>query len=519
MIRFGSLETQVHRLYKKLADRYPAGFSIDRSRQVEVAGRPTPVMASGSQQINLESAILDRFEQETSGIASIFVLAGDDFVRIATNVKDKQGNRVLGVLLDRSHPAYALNRSGQSYFGYTLLAGRKFIVDYRPIVDAHGAVIGIFAVGLDIGGIRMLSVSGKVSLASAALSALLLVGRDMLLNAVESHAIVQGVAQVLPDVVVALLIGLCVYATISRSVSRPLAEAQAAARRLASGDLSAQAPVRRGDEIGLILDALNGINVGLSGLIGNVRRSTDSLAIASREIAAGNTDLSSRTEAQAGSLEQTAAAMDQLTSTVRNNAENAKQAHEHAGSTSDLADAGSTLMTQAVATMGEIRATSAQVAEIVGTIEGIAFQTNILALNAAVEAARAGEEGRGFAVVAQEVRSLAQRSASAAKEIRSLIADSVSRVDTGGQLIDDAGRTMAQIVSSVQGVTQLMAQISRASNEQSAGIEEVNRAVSHMDEMTQQNAALVEQAAAASASMQQQTGALEQAVRAFRLAS
>ncbi|HEY8606887.1 MAG TPA: methyl-accepting chemotaxis protein, partial [Noviherbaspirillum sp.] len=241
------------------------------------------------------------------------------------------------------------------------------------------------------------------------------------------------------------------------------------------------------------------------------------IGVASREIASGNADLSSRTESQASSLEETASSMEELTSTVKQNAENARQANQLVVSASDVALRGGEVVGQVVQTMASIKDSSRKIVDIIGVIDGIAFQTNILALNAAVEAARAGEQGRGFAVVAAEVRSLAQRSAGAAKEIKSLIGDSVEKVDAGSNLVDVAGKTMGEIVTSVKHVADIMNEISAASQEQSSGIEEVNRAIAQMDEMTQQNAALVEQAAAAADSMQTQAAALAQAVAVFRV--
>jgi methyl-accepting chemotaxis protein len=248
-----------------------------------------------------------------------------------------------------------------------------------------------------------------------------------------------------------------------------------------------------------------------------VRTGTDSVANASSQIASGNLDLSSRTEEQASSLEETASSMEQLTSTVKQNAENARQANQLVSSTADVAVKGGQVVGQVVDTMASIKDSSRKIADIIGVIDGIAFQTNILALNAAVEAARAGEQGRGFAVVASEVRNLAQRSAGAAKEIKALIEDSVGKVDAGGKLVDEAGKTMDEIVTSVKRVTDLMSEIAAASSEQSSGIEQVNQAVGQMDEVTQQNAALVEQAAAAAESLQNQASQLAQAVSIFKL--
>ncbi|MGN6578435.1 MAG: methyl-accepting chemotaxis protein [Bordetella sp.] len=519
MIRFRSLQAQVDVLFKRLLAQYSGSFRLDPSRRVEINGRQTPMMFDGDQPVSLQYEVLDRFEAQTGGVASILARTDDDFIRVTTSVKDAQGKRALGVKLDRSHPAYALNRAGKTYFGNTTLAGRKFVFDYRPIYDAHEQVIGIFAVGLDISKVRILTLSESVGLAAFALALALQIGQEVLFALSRGgHDTGLSWMDAWHSLAAAGLFGLGMYAVVRRKVGRPLQIAQAAARRLAGGDLSMQVPVKRSDEIGQLFDALNGINTGLANLVDNVRVSADSLSVASRQIAAGNADLSSRTESQASSLEQTAAAMDELTATVHSNAENAKLANQHVGATFDLANQGSDLMEQAVATMHGIRASSNKVTEIVGTIEGIAFQTNILALNAAVESARAGEQGKGFAVVAGEVRALAQRSAEAARQIKGLIEDAVGKVNDGGQLIDQAGQTMSRIVSSVQGVTQLMSDIHRAGAEQSTGIEEVNRAVSQMDEMTQQNAALVEEAAAAAASMQEQPESLERSVHVFKLA-
>ncbi|HEX7750669.1 MAG TPA: methyl-accepting chemotaxis protein [Bordetella sp.] len=518
MIRIRSLQAQVDLLFKKLLAQYSGGFRLDPSHRVEINGRQTPMMYDGDQPVSLQYDVLDRFEAQTGGVASILARTDDDFIRVTTSVKDAQGKRALGVMLDRSHPAYALNRAGKTYFGNTTLAGRKFVFDYRPIYDAQEQVIGIFAVGLDISKFRILTLSESVGLAAFVLALTLQVGLNVLVALSRSGLAELTWMDTWPSLALACLFGLGVYGIVRRKVGRQLQIAQDAARRLAGGDLSMQIPVKRGDEIGQLFDALNGINTGLANLVNNVRVSADSLSVASRQIAVGNADLSSRTESQASSLEQTAAVMDELTSAVHSNAENAKQANQHVGATFELASRGSDLMEQAVATMHGIRSSSNKVTEIVGTIEGIAFQTNILALNAAVESARAGEQGKGFAVVAGEVRALAQRSAEAARQIKGLIEDAVGKVNDGGQLIDQAGQTMSRIVTSVQEVTQLMSDIHRAGAEQSTGIEEVNRAVSQMDEMTQQNAALVEQAAAAAASMQEQTQSLERSVHVFKLA-
>jgi len=267
------------------------------------------------------------------------------------------------------------------------------------------------------------------------------------------------------------------------------------------------------------MQALKDMNDNLVKVVAQVRMGTDTVATASTQIAAGNLDLSSRTEEQASSLEETASSMEELTSTVKQNAENARQANQLVVSTADVAAKGGAVVGQVVDTMASIKDSSRKIADIIGVIDGIAFQTNILALNAAVEAARAGEQGRGFAVVASEVRNLAQRSAGAAKEIKTLIEDSVGKVDAGSELVDEAGKTMDEIVTSVKRVTDIMSEIAAASQEQSAGIEQVNQAVTQMDEVTQQNAALVEEAAAAAESLQDQAAKLAEAVSVFKLES
>jgi methyl-accepting chemotaxis protein len=304
---------------------------------------------------------------------------------------------------------------------------------------------------------------------------------------------------------------------ITGTITGPVRRALDVANAVAAGDLTTRVEVTSQCELGQLLASLKAMNDNLVKTVATVRTGTEAIGTASAEVAAGNQDLSARTEQQAGSLEETASSMEELTSTVKQNADNARQANTLAEAASGVAARGGKVIHEVVATMEQINESSGKITDIISVIDGIAFQTNILALNAAVEAARAGEQGRGFAVVAGEVRNLAQRSAAAAKEIKSLIADSSDKVGTGSRLVKEAGNTMTDIVDSVRRVTDILNEISSASQEQSAGIEQVNAAITQMDAVTQQNAALVEQAAAASQSMQDQAARLSAAVAVFKL--
>ncbi|WP_457337894.1 methyl-accepting chemotaxis protein [Rhizobacter sp. P5_C2] len=302
-----------------------------------------------------------------------------------------------------------------------------------------------------------------------------------------------------------------------QSICRPMTEAQALAASIARGDLTNQITLSGRDESTQLMQALSNMQDSLRTLVGQVRNSTDSISTASAEIATGNQDLSARTEQTASNLQQAASSMEQLTGTVKQSADSARQANQLASSAAEVAARGGSVVSQVVTTMDEINASSKKISDIIGVIDGIAFQTNILALNAAVEAARAGEQGRGFAVVAGEVRSLAQRSAQAAKEIKALIGASVEKVDSGSRLVADAGKTMQEIVGSVQRVSDIIGEITAASSEQSDGIGQVNQSVTQLDQMTQQNAALVEESAAAAESLRDQAQRLASVIATFRL--
>ena len=333
-------------------------------------------------------------------------------------------------------------------------------------------------------------------------------------NWLETMAMVVGILLGL----VAVGFGVLMAVVITRSIARPLANAVEVASAIAAGDLTQRIGAHGTDETGSLLDAMQQMQERLSRMVSDIRGSVELVYTASREIATGNANLSQRTEEQASSLEETAASMEELTSTVKQNDENARQANQLSIGARDIATKGGEAVTQVVSTMASINDSARKIVDIISVIDGIAFQTNILALNAAVEAARAGEQGRGFAVVAGEVRNLAQRSASAAKEIKALISDSVEKTEAGSRQVDSAGTTMTEIVDSVKRVTDIMSEIAAASKEQLSGIEQVNTAITQMDQATQQNAALVEQAAASAASLEEQASRLVDGVATFRLA-
>jgi methyl-accepting chemotaxis protein len=400
----------------------------------------------------------------------------------------------------------------------------------RPLIEAAAKAIAVYAKkadeAIDMG-------SGDVNLGlavmmsaddnfKAAQESLVALGKFVSDAADANRAEVTALARtelivIAISVILAAALALAVSVVIARRTAATVSAAAKSAEALAGGDLTVQFDTQSKDEIGQLAIALERMRESFGRLIAQIRTGVESVGTASREIAQGNADLSSRTEQQASNLQQTAASMEQMTSAVKQNADAARQANQLAASASQVAAKGGAVVGEVVSTMDQITASSRKIADIIGVIDGIAFQTNILALNAAVEAARAGEQGRGFAVVAGEVRNLAQRSAQAAREIKSLIGESVEKVETGSKLVNDAGQTMSDIVQQVKRVTDLIGEITSSTLEQSNGIGQVNQAVTQLDQMTQQNAALVEQSAAAAESLKEQADRLAKAVAIFKL--
>ncbi|AVS82299.1 methyl-accepting chemotaxis protein [Paracidovorax avenae] len=500
----GSLARRIRAVARAFAAVHQGGFDL----QPGPAGQP-PVLRCGGRVLNGDFAAIDRFTAQTGVRGTVFARQGDDFVRIATSVRKQDGERAVGTLLDRSHPAYRALAAGRPYAGYATVFGRQNLTRYDPVRDAAGQVVGVLYVGLDVSGMPALGAAARLALSVVVAQYAIGAVAWVLLPPLQPAWLAVSVA--LPPVVAAV-----VYVLARRGITRPVAEGCSAAQRVAAGDLTTQMHVDRRDEVGQMLQAINGIGVGLTGLVTQVRQGAESLRVATREIAEGNGDLASRTERQAGELNAAASALQRLTATVAQNAEHARQVNGLMGEVSQASAQSGEAVERVVQTMAGMREDAHRIQDIIGIIDGIAFQTNILALNAAVEAARAGEQGRGFAVVAAEVRALAQRSAGSAREIRTLIAASVERADGGSGLVDAARASMQGIAGSIGDVTRLIEGIAAASSEQSQGIEGIHDSVGRIEQMTQQNAALVEQAAAAALRMREQAAGLADAAAKFR---
>ena len=539
--------------------------------------------------VNKDFTAVDKFTKDTGGVATVFVKKGEDFQRVTTSLKKQDGERALGTLLDRAHPAYKLMLAGQAYTGPAVLFGKTYMTHYDPIKDAAGAVVGIFFVGNDIalqqlalekqiaevrffetGGLYFIDARGPLAEARFAvhpsakgkkvleaypqadkfLAALAAAPDGYVRDALTVLTAGQGdkwavmrktkagtgwlVAEVSEGESMArywtnmeliwallaattVLLALGLYLLVRRIVSQPLGELTGAVTAVANGDLTRAFHNDRQDEIGALVNEVEGMRQRYLQALSQVRASVDSIGSASAEIASGNQDLSARTEQTASNLQRTASSLEQLTGTVKQSADAAQQANQLAASAAEVAARGGAVVGEVVSTMNDINQSSRKIADIISVIDGIAFQTNILALNAAVEAARAGEQGRGFAVVASEVRALAQRSSAAAREIKSLITGSVEQVEGGMRVVQRAGSTIGDIVGSSQRVRELLAEVVVGAHEQTLGVAQTAKAVRDLDTVTQQNAALVEQTAAAAGLLNDSAHGLTGEVAQFRL--
>lgn len=509
-----SLRSKVQGLSADFLRRFEGGFSIDETDLADVNGRMAPTVLCGAKALNLDFSIPDGFTAQSGASATVFVRLEQDFLRITTSVKGLDGKRALGTLLDRSHPAYRRLSSGQAYTGYATIFGTQYMTKYDPMRDGAGRVIGALYVGLDVHEIAALGVALRLAAWLAVTAGVMVLLADAILPGVGlSGWGLFGLA-----LSTAVPVGACTYFLVQREVSRPLRSAKAAAQRMADGDLTAQVAVDRRDDIGQLLLAINNISVGLAAVVGNVRRASDAIRGGLHQFAEDNHDLVGQSERQAREVGNIVSAVKSVTTLVESNERSSHEASRMVGTSAELAAQGGQVVGKVVDSMESIRVSAAQIADIVSMIDGIAFQTNILALNAAVEAARAGETGRGFAVVAAEVRALAQRSATAAKEIAALIGRSVDTVDAGGKLAVQAGDGMRQVVASIEQVVQSVKDIDTAGRQQHEGIAEVGAAIDEMSRMSEESMEIVRRSAASTAHMQEQVGALTKAVEAFKIA-
>ncbi|CAN5784794.1 methyl-accepting chemotaxis protein [soil metagenome] len=570
----------VERFYASFASSFAPEFTLDKA---------DGTLSNKDEKLDGNFAQVDAFAKSSGGVATVFARRGDDFIRVTTSLRKENGDRAMGTLLDRKHPAYATMLEGKPFVGRAVLFGKPYMTRYEPIRQGSD-VIGILFIGFDLtafqasaeklasdahffetGGVYVIdpkkswadatfvvhpSSRGKKILEAFPEAAPFLEKFDKAPDGVmpEALPLIAGVAGdafavarkskatglwVVAQVstheamrahwaAMAMIWGCMALATLALAggllwlvrqwVSRPLLQLSAAVTRMAGGDMTQATSSTSSDEIGRLIRDVDDMRRQLSRVLQQVRQTAESVATGSAEIATGNTDLSQRTEEQAANLQQTSSSMVQISSTISQNSATAAKANDLANDACSAATRGGAVVDQVVGTMHDIAQSSNRIGSIIGVIDGIAFQTNILALNAAVEAARAGEQGRGFAVVASEVRSLAQRSAEAAKEIKTLVGESVSRVENGSRLVDDAGRSMQEIVRQVGMVTSLIAEISAAGGEQTRSIAQVSDSVQQLDNVTQQNASLVEQSAAAANSLNEQAARLVAAVAVFELA-
>jgi methyl-accepting chemotaxis protein len=532
------------------------------SGSIQVGGETVPALYLGARPQASDFTLVDRIQSLVGGTATLFVKRNNEFVRISTNVKKDDGSRAIGTLLDPNGKAIAALRQGQPFYGTGNILGKFYLTAYEPIRDAKGEVLGAWYVGYPVsvltdigdaiakmriltnGFVTLLDPQGHVAFKSAHVSAED-VGKileqehkgdkawEVVREAYPSWGYTIAAAFPVSDIsgqiwyargTVALfgLISAAVFIgaismVAARSITRPLGQSLVVLEAVAAGDFTQHLAVTSRDEIGKMASALDRAVGSVRSALNEVRAAAASVTSASQQLTAASEQLASGAQQQASSLEETAASLEEITGTVKQNADNARQANQLAVGSRDTAEKGGDVVSEAVSAMGEINKSSKKIADIITTIDEIAFQTNLLALNAAVEAARAGEQGRGFAVVAAEVRSLAQRSATAAKEIKGLIQDSVHKVEDGSELVNKSGQTLNEIVSSVKKVTDIIGEIAAASQEQSSGIDQVNKAVGQMDQVVQSNAAQTEQLSSTAQSLSSQAQQLQSLVSRFKL--
>ena len=581
-----SIDT-VEQANRRMVERASRAFGRYFSGVVEL-DTATGTLTHSGHTLNNDFTVVDKFSEDTGGVATVFARQGDDFVRITTSLRNLQGERVILTKLDRQHPAYPLMLQGKAYIGRANLFGKPYMTAYEPLRNAAGDVVGILFVGTDLtafqeamqqqilntqlfqhGGAMVIApgtgldqatfVAHRAHQGKKVLEVYPQARASLEQLVADDDGFVEDVTPLLPEqgrhpwavlrktqsgwwvisevsddeamasqrkaltllwaamaaALVLLAGGLLV--TLRRGVSAPLRELTQAITLIAKGDLTQPFHSTRRDEVGDLVREVEGMRLRYIDMLQQVHTAAHSIASASSQIALGNSDLAERTENTAQRLAHSAQGIEEVTHGVRQSADAASQAHQLSASAVEVASKGGQVVSNVVTTMDDINTSSRKIGDIIGVIDGIAFQTNILALNAAVEAARAGEQGRGFAVVAAEVRTLARRSAEAAKEIKALINTSVSDVESGARLVQEAGQTMQEIVSSVQRMGDIIGEISSATHEQSARISQVNHDVMQLDQMTSQNASLVEESAAASQSMREQATRLERSVSVFKL--
>ncbi|HKS33263.1 MAG TPA: Cache 3/Cache 2 fusion domain-containing protein [Enterobacteriaceae bacterium] len=572
-----SLTEEVESFTRLYNSFLPQPISVDASQSRSISGLNVPLLKGGETELHENNSFSDDFLQRTGAISTLFVRSGDDFVRVATSLRKEDGARAIGTKLDRASPAWEPVTRGEVYRGLALLFGKRYITQYQPVKDATGKTIAILFVGVDItnswqvmrekilgrhlgesGHFYVLdrktgnylfhdSLEGKRPAWDESIQKDLLTtesgtlqresddGRTLLMSwnampdwrwtivgEVDKSILLRDVTSMrnqflIGGLVLSLLFAALFVALIRRWLTRPLRDVTQLAQQYASGDLRASLETRREDEVGQLIQAINGIGQGLQTIVAQVREAASEIHLSSNALASDSGEISEQINKQAASVEETSASMEQLTATVQQTAENMEQTQKLVSETSQAVQKGGTTVSNAVETMNDIRDASQRIADITHVIESIAFQTNILALNAAVEAARAGEHGKGFAVVAQEVRALAARSANAVKEIEQLISDTLQKVKEGHSLSQQTGHAMEDIIGHITHINQLVTEINHASHEQSAGINQVNLAMTHIGEATNINAGRVSRSEETARALREKGTHLTELVSLFRL--